>query len=97
MLVKKLQTIAKIFNKATRSCFKTDSELHYIPLEKLTTLNMGILAHFFLPTLAHVLDLAYKLPKNDISGIISGIALFSWCAEEVERYYLEYSEKLNKS
>ena len=42
-------------------------------------------------------DLAYKLIKHDISSVTPSIALLSWCNEEVERYYSEYSEKLNKS
>ena len=79
--------------------FKTGGELHYIPLEKLATLNTGIIHGTFgafLPS--NVLELAYKVLKNDISSIISSIALLSWCTEEeVQRYYLEYSEKLNKS
>ena len=79
--------------------FKTGGELHYIPLEKLTTLNTGIIDGTFgafLPS--NVLELAYKVLKNDISSITSSIALLSWCTEEeVQRYYLEYSEKLNKS
>ncbi len=75
--------------------FKTGGELHYIPLEKLTTSNTGIIDGTFgtfLPS--NVLDLAYKVLKNDISSIISGIALLSWCTEEEEeRYYLEKLRK----
>jgi hypothetical protein len=79
--------------------FKTGGELHYIPFEKLPTLNTeNIDGTFgaFLPS--NVLDLAYKLLKHDIGSVTSSIALLSWCTEEeVERYYSEYSDKLNKS
>ena len=72
--------------------FKTGGELHYVPLEKLATLNTEII----LPST--VLDLAYKILKNDISSITTSIALLSWCTEdEVQRYYFEYTNKLNNS
>ena len=78
---------------------KTGGELHYIPLEKLPNLNTKVIDGTFgafLPTT--VLDLAYKLIKHDISSVTPSIALLSWSTEEeVERYYSEYSEKLNKS
>ena len=57
--------------------FKTGGELHYIPLEKLPTLNTeNIDGTFgaFLPS--NVLDLAYKVLKHVIGSVTSLVLLY---------------------
>ena len=79
--------------------YNTGGELHYVQLEKLTYLETEIVdatPGAFLPS--KVLDITYKVFKHDVNNIIRGIAFLSWCTEdEVSRYFIEQSEKLDKA
>ena len=79
--------------------YQTGGELHYVPFEKLSSLNTEIIdgtPGAFLPS--NVLDLAFKVFKYDIDSLVPNVALLSWCKEEEVRiYFSEFSEKLDKS
>ncbi|CAB4026118.1 Hypothetical predicted protein [Paramuricea clavata] len=79
--------------------YNTGGELHYLPLEKVISLQTEVVdatPGIYLPST--VLDIAYKVFKYDVENIIQCIALLCWCTEdEVRQYFKTYSEKLDKA
>ena len=74
-------------------------ELHYLPLEKVQTLQSRIIDDTpgaFLPS--KMLEMLFKVLTHGIDTCLPAIAFLSWCTEdEVEQFFSENKEKLGKS
>ena len=76
-----------------------EGELHYLPFEKVQKLSTQIIdakPAAFLPS--KILEMCFKIFTHGIEDCLHGIAFLSWCTEgEVERFFSESKEKLDKS
>ena len=74
-------------------------ELHYLPFEKVQTLQSRIIDDTpgaFLPS--KILEMLFKVLTHGIDTCLPAIAFLSWCTEdEVEQFFSENKEKLDKS